>query len=177
MSKRQTKTPLDHGRFIPPHGHSIADLPIGTGPGSIPTADAALPLVLSRRITLAELPAALSVLFTFGTIPANRVVQSAFLFVTDAPAGGGVTTCLATVAPSTPPGAVYIETAELVGFAFPAYYTKYTGDPSAFELTAGDVHDVDRSVAAQFSADVNLDTLTNFDVTAYVVVSPALLPL
>lgn len=155
---------------VPPHDHSLDDLPVGFGPGKIPPQAT----VLKLRVLLADLPAALTTgPLLMGSIPANQVVDSAFLFVNDAPVGGGVSTCEATVGASAPPGANYIETGQLFGFASPSYFTRYTGpDPADFELIANDVHHVDRSAFVVFTADVNLDTLTNFDVTAYVVLSP-----
>jgi hypothetical protein len=174
--KRPSSPQSRNARYVPPHIHSVDDLPIGNGPGQIPLATDAVPTVLKRRIQLAELPAALTYTALFASqIPEGQVVDKAFLYVNDAPAGGGVASCTADVAPSAPGGASYIETAELVGFASPAYYTKYSGAAADFELTVGDVHDADRDVGFEITADVNLDTLTNFDVTAYVILSPVVL--
>ena len=154
---------------VAPHEHSLADLPVGFGAGKIPPQAT----ILKQRVVLADLPAAMGHLVVFGAIPAGQVVSHAFCYVNEAPTGGGVSTCVATVAASAPPGANYIEVAELFGFVSPAYLTQFTAAlPAAFELTAGDVHDAARTGAVQFTADVNLNTLVTFDVTAYIVLSP-----
>jgi hypothetical protein len=136
-------------------------------------------LVLKQRVQLGDLPSAVNYTTTFGPVPANRPILSTLPFVTDAPAGGGVTTCELTSFADAPPGTILFDGGELVGFPSPDWWNAirdgsavYAPRPTAANY---DVLAVDRLVSFGVTADVNLDTLTNFDVTLVVVVGPELI--
>lgn len=130
------------------------------------------PVVLTQRIQLTDLPAAVTTGPTImAALPANAWVTFASVYVSDAPAGGGFATCRVGMFPDAPGGEVWLDigSAELAGFASPQWYSIGTGAAAAFDLADGPSIHSARNAGYQITADVNLNTLTNFDVTFYVV--------
>lgn len=128
---------------------------------------------IQKRIQLADLPSAVSLATTFDSaIPANGVILGATFIVTAAPTGGGVSTVeLVTGRFPELPAGFLVPAAELVGHA--AGYPTLTATPvsglAAGMLSGGPTLDGTAWVPyITLTGDVNLDTLTAFDITCYV---------
>lgn len=129
---------------------------------------------LKRRVQLAELPAAMTTgLLTIGTVPANRIIYGAIMYITTAPTGGGATTVEALIGvPSPGAGHTFFQNVELIGATGAQYLTSFNGNPADWVNKEMDA-DADvgaRTASLQVNSDVNLDTLTAFDVTFIVAI-------
>lgn len=132
---------------------------------------------IQKRLTLADMPAATLLVTDFDdAVPANAVILGATYIVTEAPAGGGVSTCEIRTGrfPENPQG-VLVPDAELVGAS--AGYPTLTATPvnslQVGVLSGGPTLDgTDWTPFVRLEADVNLNTLTQIDVTAYVFYMP-----
>ena len=120
------------------------------------------------RIQLAELPANTVYVKQVASLPANAIVQGYSIYATEGPAGGGVSTLDAQwsvndVSAPYPGLFVYYTGLELYNPAAPnpywVYHTELSFPPT---YKTGD-----NLQGIHLAADVNLDTLTNFDVTFY----------
>lgn len=154
---------------VPGHTHSADDLSVGMGKGMLAQA----PEALQRRIRLADMPSATVASISFGEIPPNRVVQSAQVYITTSPTGGGASSCTLTVSgTSVLGGPAYINAVELLDFS-PSnnYLQPANAAPGTFGV--GDVSRGLRAGWATLISDVNLDDLTALDITVYVILSPA----
>jgi hypothetical protein len=125
-------------------------------------------MVSKRRIQLADLPANVNAAFNMEEIPADSPMMGGFVRVTQAPTGGGVTTCTANV--MVAPGQNIVELQQLVGATNAQYINPLNNASNA--LTAEShvfIRSDARTPLLTIAADVNLDTLATFDVTFFVV--------
>jgi hypothetical protein len=126
-------------------------------------------VILKKQVALGELPANTSYgTFFDSQMPAHKPVFGAFIFVNEAPAGGGVGSCSLTV--QTTGGTRFVESQQLVGATNGQYIPILNVNPNAFSGTSMiNISSAARDVFYSLNCDVNLDTLTNFDVTAYLI--------
>jgi hypothetical protein len=100
----------------------------------------------------------------FPALPANAGAVGYAIYVTDPPAGGGVTSVQAN---SGGGGVSMIENEQLVGAGAGAFIQPFNGNGAAwFDGTT--IVWPGTALAVSLFGDVNLNTLTNFDVTFYV---------
>lgn len=125
--------------------------------------------IIKKRIQLVDLPANTSFGLAFDDIvPAHKPIMGAFLYIAQAPTGGGVGSCQATVTDLVT-FATFIELEQMVGSPNGEYIPILNANPTGLTGTNHlNIQAVDRGMALSLNSDVNLDTLATFDVTAYV---------
>ena len=128
---------------------------------------------IQKRVQLADLPADTTFNGTFDdAIPANAVILGATYIVTAAPTGGGVTSVELTTGrfPETPAGFL-VPASQLVGASvgYPTLTATPVSPLAVGMLSGGPTLDGTAwTPYILITADVNLNTLSTFDVTCYI---------
>lgn len=125
--------------------------------------------VFKHRIQVADLTdAAVSQAFAMsGVVPALHAIMGAALLVTTTPAGGGAASVTITVGDSI--GRTYVDLQQIIAAAPGAFVQLLNSNPDGIDgATNFSLHTVDRTLAMSIEADVDVNTLTACDVTAYI---------
>ena len=133
-----------------------------------------IPRLLALQITTTELTAsANSQSINFATaIPAKAIVHGAWFDLDTVFSGGGAASCVIDVGDGTDADG-YVDNEDVFTGATTGQRSTPTTAPALLDSNGVDIDDGARTPAVLITADVNVDTLTAGDVTAYILYTPS----